>query len=443
MRNVSRDQIAANFEELVAENQIQKAVELLIGAEPEEQVALIEQTMPALLERLFQALPADDRAEMTAQLSEEARQSLAQILRGTSLPPGLDAAQAIDEFLTTRAAEETRQAGLEERKTAAEARLVGIPARRRRDFAIVRGHLVETAPGEAMVTVYSDPSASEQRALVEVFGIDDHTLASALDPDEISRLEFDEETQETFIVWSRPRRDSSDVPELLGLASMGFFLSPNHLTIVTQEEAPLLRPGDRADSLQNLVLRVMASTVNEFIVELKTIKRASQDIGEKLARALENRHLLRMFDLSEGLVYQINALEANAGVLRRLRALSHRLGFEEADVEFLDDIIVDNSQCIGQGRTFSTILAGLMDARGNLINNNMNVLLKNLTIINVVFLPLGVIASVLGMSEFTMMMDDLSIDWRIAYPAFMVAMIAASYGLLFGVRFWINRMFSS
>ncbi len=30
-----------------------------------------------------------------------------------------------------------------------------------------------------------------------------------------------------------------------------------------------------------------------------------------------------------------------------------------------------------------------MDARGNLVNNNMNTLLKNLTLINVVFLPLN------------------------------------------------------
>ncbi len=56
-----------------------------------------------------------------------------------------------------------------------------------------------------MVTIYSNPTAQEQRALVEVFDIDEHALASALDPEEISRLEFDEESGETFIVWTRPR----------------------------------------------------------------------------------------------------------------------------------------------------------------------------------------------------------------------------------------------
>jgi magnesium transporter len=437
MRNVSRDHVLANFEELVAENQIQTAVELLVAAEPDDQVILMEQTNPSLLERLFQALPADDRAEVMDQLVEEALQSLAQVLRVTGVPAGAGAAQAIDEFLAAKAAEEIREAELEVRG----ARTPGVPFLRRKDFTIIQGRLSETSPGDGMVTIYSNPTAQEQRALVEVFDIDEHALASALDPEEIARLEFDEESQETFIVWTRPRGGASDVPEHLRLTSMGFFLSSDHMTIVTQDEAPLLRAGDRADSIRNLMLGIMAWTVSEFTVELKTIKRISRDIEQQLARTVENRQLLRMFDLSEGLVYHINALEADRGVLQRLHVLSQRLGFDEADVEFLDDIIIDSTQCISQAQTFSTILAGLMDARGNLINNNMNVLLKNLTIINVVFLPLGVIASMGGMSEFTMMLDHYSIDWWIGYPAFSVAMVLLGLGLLKAVRFWIDRMF--
>src|SRR5688500_2716661 len=63
-REVSRDHVLAYFEELVSQNQIQPAVELLVAAEPEDQVILMEQTNPLLLERLFQALPADERAEV-------------------------------------------------------------------------------------------------------------------------------------------------------------------------------------------------------------------------------------------------------------------------------------------------------------------------------------------------------------------------------------------
>jgi magnesium transporter len=78
-------------------------------------------------------------------------------------------------------------------------------------------------------------------------------------------------------------------------------------------------------------------------------------------------------------------------------------------------------------------MTGLMDARGNIVNNNMNVLLKNLTIINVVFLPLNLIASIGGMSEFSVMTQG--IPWPVSYFLFCVAMVAL------GVATWkaLNR----
>jgi magnesium transporter len=66
-----------------------------------------------------------------------------------------------------------------------------------------------------------------------------------------------------------------------------------------------------------------------------------------------------------------------------------------------------------------------MDARGTIVNNNMNVLLKNLTLINIVFLPLNLIASIGGMSEWSMMTQVL--DWRVSYFLFSVGMVALGW----------------
>ncbi len=300
----------------------------------------------------------------------------------------------------------------------------------RMDFAIVDGRLRRATPGSAIVTVYSNPTSAAQRDLLESLGIDDHMLESALDPDELSRLEFDQEEQHAFVVLKRPYREDNGSPELLRIASFGLLLHPDRLTIVTPDDEPLVDEGDRAESIRMLLLRIMASIVDEFLMELKQVKRTSRDIQGKLSKSIENRELLRMFSLSEGLVYHINAMEGNSRMLRRLRHLSPRLGFDEHELEFLDDIIIDNDQCSHQGQIFSTVLAGMLDARGNLINNNMNILLKNLTIINVVFLPLGVIAGMGGMSEFSMMINEYGVDWRIGYFIFSLAM------LLLGIGCW-------
>ena len=127
-----------------------------------------------------------------------------------------------------------------------------------------------------------------------------------------------------------------------------------------------------------------------------------------------------MFTLGESLVYYHNALESNGVVLSKLRAATERLRLAGEEIELLDYILIENQQAIKQASIYSSVLSGLMDARGNIINNNMNVLLKNLTLINVVFLPLNLIASIGGMSEFSMMTQHL--DWRISYALFGLGM---------------------
>ena len=73
-------------------------------------------------------------------------------------------------------------------------------------FAIMDEHLRRSAPEAAVVSVYSNPANAAQRVMLESLGIDEHMLESALDPDEISRLEFDRKAQQAFIVLKRPNR---------------------------------------------------------------------------------------------------------------------------------------------------------------------------------------------------------------------------------------------
>jgi hypothetical protein len=67
------------------------------------------------------------------------------------------------------------------------------------------------------------------------------------------------------------------------------------------------------------------------------------------------------------------------------------------------------------------------------------VLIKNLTVVNMVFLPLGVIASMGGMSEITMMLDDFGLGWRVGYAMFTIGMVIVGVALWRTIHSWISR----
>ncbi|MCU0363504.1 MAG: magnesium transporter CorA family protein [Bacteroidales bacterium] len=66
---------------------------------------------------------------------------------------------------------------------------------------------------------------------------------------------------------------------------------------------------------------------------------------------------------------------------------------------------------------YTSLLNNLMTRRAN----ETNVTVKRLTVITTVFMPLTLIASILGMSEWTMMTG--SENWRLSYPLFFGAML--------------------
>lgn len=294
-------------------------------------------------------------------------------------------------------------------------------------FQLVDGALVASESEDAAVLLYANPDAAEREALRDRFQLDEHTLSSALDPDEISRIEFG--AGRMFLVWKRPTNYSGRDTFYFNVSSIGLLLLEERMVVIVDEDVPLLARGRARPFLQrplDVMLDMLLNTIQHYTEHLKVIKLIARDLQQKINQSMENKHLIQMFNLGESLIYYLNAINSNGVVLARLRTHAEKTGLSPELLALLDDLVIENNQCYRQAEIYSTVLSGLMDARGNLINNNMNLLLKNLTIINVVFLPLNLIAGIGGMSEFSMMTKGL--DWRIAYALFLLAMIAIGWG---------------
>jgi len=298
-------------------------------------------------------------------------------------------------------------------------------------YTIVNNSLVESQSDDSPVLVYLNPDTAERESLLTKFDIDDHSLSSALDPDEVSRVEFSPDF--ISLIWKRPTNYSGKDNFYFNVASVGIFLLKDRLVVVLPDDIPLTEPGGRhapqLGSVFDVMLAFLYYTTRHYLEHLKVIKMVSRELQQRINTSMENKHLIQMFNLSESLIYYLNAINANGAALIKLNNHAQKAGYPAEAIELLDDIIIENNQCYKQAEIYSTVYSGLMDARGSLVNNNVNVLLRKLTLINVVFLPLNLIAGIGGMSEFSMMTQG--IDWKISYSSFLIAMVLI--GVLTGV----------
>jgi magnesium transporter len=305
-----------------------------------------------------------------------------------------------------------------------------------RNFALEQGRVVELpegTPGQIMVCV--NPSDAERAVFITQYQIDEHNLSSAFDRDELPRMEMD--VNHMAVIFKHPKRYNAKDHFVFRITSLGLFLYKDRLIIFAPEDMELFsgRNYTKIQNLQMLFLRILSSSISHFFGLLDVINQIANELEPKIVHSMENSHLLTMFSIEKSLVYYVNAISANGRVVERLKTNARNTqteGLAPEMLEFVDDLAIENAQCLEQAQVYANVFTGLMDARASIVSNNLNVLMKRLTVINVVFMPLNVLAGIGGMSEFSMMTK--AIPWPIAYCLFTLGLVAI--GL---VTFWILR----
>lgn len=294
------------------------------------------------------------------------------------------------------------------------------------------GRLLACTEQEASVLWFSEPNPDEKTVLLERFHLDDHALASALDPDEVSRIEF--HPNALFLIWKRPENYSGQDSFSFDVSSFGLLLTQNQMVLLCPDDKQLAGLGQHRPMTQPLdvLLELLFNNIHHYLGHLKVIKMIARELQQQFNASMDSRHLVQMFNLSESLVYYINAIDSNGSVLTRLRNHAHKNQYGADSLALIEDMIIENEQCHKQAQIYSTVFASLMDARGNLVNNNTNNLLRKLTLINVVFLPLNLLAGIGGMSEFSMMTTP--IPWWISYPALLLGMAGLGVAMVLGLK---------
>ncbi len=258
--------------------------------------------------------------------------------------------------------------------------------------------LALTESGPAILTMYVAPDEGEKKCLLEELKLDEHTLASAFDADELSRLEF--EPEHAALIVKRPKNFSGDGQIDFKVGSVGAYLFKDRLLVVCSEDIPLVgnAPVIRVSTPAGLLLSLLYRFILHFREHLKIINTISNELQGEVNTSMSNKHLINLFEIERSLVYYLNAINSNSALIDKIKHNTPKFGFSAEEQELLDDIQIENAQCSRQAEIYSNIIAGLMDARASIVSNNLNVLMKTLTIITITIMLPNLVVSMFSIN---------------------------------------------
>ena len=182
-----------------------------------------------------------------------------------------------------------------------------------------------------------------------------------------------------------------------------------------------------------MVLKIFEKIVQNFMDHLKEINQRRNILEQKLYVASQNEQLLQLMRVQKSLVYFVTALRSNELLLMKLERTNF-LSLTEDEKEFLNDLIVDNSQALEMANIYANILSSTLDAFASIIANNQNQVLKRLAVITIVLTFPVLIASIFGMNVSSGFEHS-------SYAFYIVVFLSLAIALVIGLLFLRKKIF--
>lgn len=228
-------------------------------------------------------------------------------------------------------------------------------------------------------------------------------LTDSLDIDERSR--FEEEDNVKLIVIKTPTENNSfnESDAYYITIPICIILTHNQILTVNSFENPAIKKflatyqNRQTDNKKMMVLKIFEKIVQNFMDHLKEINQRRNTFEQKLYSSSRNEYLLQLMRIQKSLVYFVTALRSNEMLMMKLERTNF-LGLNEEEKEFLNDLIVDNSQALEMANIYTNILSSTLDAFASIIANNQNEVLKRLAVITIVLTFPVLVSSIYGMN---------------------------------------------
>ncbi len=216
----------------------------------------------------------------------------------------------------------------------------------------------------------------------------------------------------TFLVWLVPQVMTGD-----GLTSseLDVFLGPEHLVTVHQDT---IESVDRISAHAELYLKrgvewtlhaILDSAVDSVFPVVEALSDELEELEDLMLSDAQPGNLQRLYAAKRSLVRLHKVVGPERDVVRGLARLE---AFVEPDAYmYFQDIGDHLARVADEVDTYRDVASGTMDIYLSSVSNRMNAIMKQLTIIATIFMPLTLISGIYGMNVLKGMWPPVSAVW--------------------------------
>jgi magnesium transporter len=190
----------------------------------------------------------------------------------------------------------------------------------------------------------------------------------------------------------------------------------------------------RAQGVDYLAYALLDAAVDQYFPTLETVGEKLDEVEDVLLESADRESFQELHTIKRNLL----RIRKATWPLREMVGAFHRTDSDvvrEGTRVWLRDVYDHAVQIIDIVETFREMTQELVDLYLSSVSNRMNEIMKVLTVIATIFMPLTFIAGVYGMN-FTHMPE---LGWRWGYPAVLAVMTAVAVGMawMFRRRGWL------
>lgn len=227
----------------------------------------------------------------------------------------------------------------------------------------------------------------------------------------------------TFLIWLLPQVVTGDG---ISRHELDVFLGEEHLITVHSADVPALdRILAHAEEylgrgVEWTLHAILDSAVDEVFPVVEGLSDALEQLEGIMLEDARPQHLQRLYGTKRALVSLHKTMGAERDVLRGLARLE---AFVEPDAYmYFQDVGDHLARLVDQIDTYREVASGTMDIYLSAQSNRMNQIMKQLTVVATIFMPLTLISGIYGMNVVKGMWPPIDSVW--SFPVIIGAMVA-------------------